>query len=114
MTLFRTTTYIGMCSSHSISSLCVIWSCYAPVGRPSIAPVVFFKLHLAMFFEGIRSERQIMKVAAGRLSLRWFLGYDLHEPLPDHSSLSKICDHYGVTEFSYFHQATRSYPRQAP
>ena len=30
---------------------------YAPFGRPSIDPVVFFKLQLLMFFEGIRSER---------------------------------------------------------
>lgn len=34
---------------------------YAKRGRPSIDPVVFFKLQLIMFFEGIRSERQLMK-----------------------------------------------------
>src|SRR5215213_6255068 len=50
---------------------------YAPGGRPSIDPVVFFKLQLVMFFEGIRSERQLMRVVADRLSLRWYLGYDL-------------------------------------
>src|SRR3712207_4373272 len=55
-----------------------------------------------MFFEGLRSERQLMRVAADRLSLRWYLGYDLHEPLPDHSSLSKIRDRYGVTMFRRF------------
>src|SRR5919199_4360962 len=54
----------------------LVTSCYAPIGRPSVDPVVFFKLQLAMFFEGIRSERQLMEVAADRLSLRWFLGYD--------------------------------------
>jgi transposase len=70
---------------------------YASIGRPSIDPVVFFKLQLAMFFEGLRSERQLMAVAADQLCLRWFLGYDLHEALPDHSSLSKIRDRYGVT-----------------
>ena len=31
---------------------------YEPIGRPSIDPVVFFKLQLIMFFEGIRSERR--------------------------------------------------------
>jgi len=36
---------------------------YAPNGRPSIDPVVFFKLELALFFEGLRSERQPMRVA---------------------------------------------------
>src|SRR5215831_6293684 len=30
---------------------------YAEKGRPSIDPVVFFKLQLVMFFEGVRSER---------------------------------------------------------
>ena len=54
---------------------------YASGGRPSIDPVVFFKLQLVMFFEGIRSERQLMRHAADRLSVRWFLGYDLGEPL---------------------------------
>jgi transposase len=57
---------------------------YARGGRPSVDPVVFFRLQLVMFFEDIRSERQLMEVAADRLSIRWFLGYDLHEPLPDH------------------------------
>jgi transposase len=28
---------------------------YSPIGRPSIDPVVFFKLQLIMFFEGILS-----------------------------------------------------------
>jgi transposase len=31
---------------------------YAGGGRPSIDPVVFFKLQLVMFFEDIRSERR--------------------------------------------------------
>ena len=49
---------------------------YAGVGRPSIDPVVVFKLHLVMFFEDIRSERLLMRHAADRLSVRWYLGYD--------------------------------------
>jgi len=39
---------------------------YASKGRPSIDPVVFFKLQLVMFFEGIRSERLLMQHAACR------------------------------------------------
>ena len=42
---------------------------YASKGRPSIDPVVYFKLQLVMFFEGIRSERQLMRHAADRLSI---------------------------------------------
>jgi transposase len=47
---------------------------YAGGGRPSIDPVVFFKLQLVMFFEDIRSERLLMRHAADRLSVRWYLG----------------------------------------
>src|SRR5713226_7851905 len=68
---------------------------YAVAGRPSIDPIVFFKLQLVMFFEDIRSERLLMRQVADRLSIRWYLGYDLDEPLPDHSSLSKIRLRYG-------------------
>src|SRR5260370_19881720 len=63
---------------------------YAGGGRPSIDPIVFFKLQLVMFFEGIRSERQLMRQAADRLSVLWYLGYNLNESLPDHSSLTRI------------------------
>jgi transposase len=42
----------------------------AESGRPSIDPVVFFKLQLILFFEGIRSERQLLRAVADRLSLR--------------------------------------------
>lgn len=78
---------------------------YAVGGRPSIDPVVFFKLQLVMFFEGIRSERQLLAVAADRLSVRWYLGYDLDEPLPDHSSLTRIRDRYGLAVFRRFFDA---------
>jgi transposase len=60
------------------------------VGRPSIDPRVFFKLQLVLFFEGIRSERALLRLAADRLSVRWYLGYNLDEPLPEHSSLTRI------------------------
>jgi hypothetical protein len=63
---------------------------------------VFFKLQLIMFFEGIRSERELVRVAADRLSLRWYLGYDLDERLPDHSSLTKIRRRYGLAVFQGF------------
>ncbi len=75
---------------------------YAGGGRPSIDPIVFFKLQLVMFFEGIRSERQLMRHAADRLSVRWYVGYDLNEPLPDHSSLTRIRERYGVEVFRHF------------
>jgi transposase len=48
---------------------------YAAGGRPSIDPVVFFKLQLVMFFEDIRSERLLMRLVADRLGARWYIGY---------------------------------------
>jgi transposase len=75
---------------------------YAKGGRPSVDPVVFFKLQLVMFCEDIRSERQLMRVVADRLSVRWYLGYDLQEPLPNHSSLTRIRDRLGLGVFRRF------------
>jgi transposase len=80
----------------------LVADCYASAGRPSIDPVVFFKLQLIMFLEDIRSERQLMRVVADRLSLRWYLGYDLTEALPDHSSLTRIRDRFGLERFRRF------------
>lgn len=78
---------------------------YAAAGRPSIDPVVFFKLQLIMFFEDIRSERLLMRLVADRLSMHWYLGYDLDDPLPDHSSLSRIRTRYGLDIFRRFFDA---------
>jgi transposase len=75
---------------------------YAGGGRPSVDPVVFFKLQLVLFFEGLRSERELMRVAADRLSVRWYLGYDLHEPLPDHSNLTRTRERFGLGVFRRF------------
>jgi len=86
---------------------------YAGGGRPSIDPVVFFKLQLVMFFEGIRSERLLMRHAEDRLSVRWYLGYDLDEPLPDHSSLTRIRTRYGVEIFRRFFEAVVDQCQQA-
>src|SRR5215472_12329108 len=58
-----------------------------------------------MCFENIRSERQLVCQAADRLSIRWYLGYDLDEPLPDHSSLSRIRSRYGLDVFRRFFDA---------
>src|SRR5215216_1868842 len=69
---------------------------YAGCGRPSIDPVVFFKLQLVMFFEGIRSEHKLIETASLNLAHRWYLGYALDEPLPDHSSLTRIRQRMGI------------------
>src|SRR5829696_8074624 len=75
---------------------------YAERGRPSIDPVIFFKLQLVMFFEGIRSERKLVETASLNLAHRWYLGYALDEALPDHSSLTRIRQRLGIEFFERF------------
>jgi transposase len=63
---------------------------YAEVmGRPSIAPGVYFRMLFIGYFEGIDSERGIAWRTADSMALRAFLGYGLTEGTPDHSSLSR-------------------------
>jgi len=80
----------------------LVADCYASGGRPSIDPVVFFKLHLIMFFENLRSERKLIEIASLNLAHRWYLGYQLDESLPDHSSLSTIRARLGLPVFRRF------------
>jgi transposase len=59
-------------------------------GRPSIPPGVYFRMLLLGYFEGIESERGICWRCEDSLSLKRFLGYEPHEPTPDHSTLSRM------------------------
>ncbi|HEX4954675.1 MAG TPA: transposase [Thermoanaerobaculia bacterium] len=59
------------------------------VGRPSLPPAVYFRLLLIGYFEGIDSERGIAWRVADSLGLREFLGYELSESTPDHSTISR-------------------------
>ena len=58
-------------------------------GRPSIAPGVYFRMLLIGYFEGIDSERGIAWRSADSLALREFLGFELSQSPPDHSSVSR-------------------------
>ena len=63
---------------------------YKPVmGRPSMAPGVYFRMLLLGYFEGIDSERGIAWRVADSFSLREFLGFSLTESTPDHSTMSR-------------------------
>lgn len=59
-------------------------------GRPSIAPGVYFRMLFVGYFEGIESERGLEWRCADSLSLRAFLGVQMNERVPDHSSLSRM------------------------
>jgi transposase len=60
------------------------------IGRPSVPPGVYFRMLLIGYFEGIDSERGIAWRSDDSRTLRDFLGYDIKEATPDHSSLSRI------------------------
>jgi len=63
---------------------------YAPkMGRPSLAPGIYFRLLLIGYFEGLDSERGIAWRTADSLALRGFLGLSLTEAPPDHSTISR-------------------------
>ena len=63
---------------------------YKPtLGRPSMAPGVYFRMLLVGFFEGIDSERGIAWRVADSFSLREFVGFSLTEQTPDHSTISR-------------------------
>jgi transposase len=59
------------------------------MGRPSIAPGVYFRMLMVGYFEGIDAERGIAWRCADSLSLKSFLGYALTEETPDHSTVSR-------------------------
>src|SRR5213595_1250226 len=59
------------------------------MGRPGLPPGIYFRLLLIGYFEGIDSERGIAWRAADSLALRDFLGLDLHDVPPDHSTISR-------------------------
>ena len=63
---------------------------YAKQGRPGIPPGVYFRLLMIGYFEGLDSERGIAWRCADSLTLREFLGFELTEATPDHSTLSVI------------------------
>ena len=69
-------------------------------GRPSIDPEVAMRLFMLQATEGIRSVRELMNEVQVNLAYRWFIGYRVDEPLPDHSSLSRALDRFGDELFN--------------
>lgn len=58
-------------------------------GRPSIDPVVLFKIVFIQFLFGIKSMRQTIKEIDVNLAYRWFLGYGFTEQIPHFGTFSK-------------------------
>ena len=58
-------------------------------GRPSVDPVVLFKIVLIQYLFGIRSMRQTIREIEVNVAYRWFLGYGLYEPIPHFTTFGK-------------------------
>ena len=58
-------------------------------GRPSIDPVVLFKMVFIQYMFGIKSMRQTVKEIEVNIAYRWFLGLDFTESVPHFSTFSK-------------------------
>jgi len=81
--------------SRQIRELCAPAYADSNLGRPGVDPAVYFKMLMIGFFENIPSERSIAERCSDSISIRFFLGYDLTQATPDHSTLSVIRDRLG-------------------
>ena len=63
---------------------------YSNTGRPSVDPVMLVKMMLIGYLYGIESERRLEQEVRVNIAYRWFLGIELDEPVPDHSTISQL------------------------
>jgi len=73
--------------------------CYGRNGNESVPPEAILKMMFLLFFDDIKSERELMEVIGERLDYLWFLDYGLDEKIPDHSVLSKARARWGEEVF---------------
>nr|WP_255695685.1 transposase [Flagellimonas sp. CMM7] len=62
-------------------------------------PVVFFKLLITGYLENITSDRKLLEHCSMRMDVLYFLGYDLDEELPWHSTVSRTRQLYPESLF---------------
>ncbi len=72
---------------------------YGKTGNPSIDPVVFFKLLLTGYLENITSDRKLVEHWSMRMDVLYFLGFDIDEELPWHSTFSRTRQLYPASLF---------------
>ena len=73
--------------------------CYGRNGNESVPPEAILKIMFLLFFDDIKSERELMEVIGERLDYLWFLDYGIDEKIPDHSVLSKARTRWGKEVF---------------
>lgn len=72
---------------------------YGTEGQESIDPVVFFKILLVGYLNNLNSDRALLRYCSNCLDVRLFLGYDLDEELPWHSTISRTRQLFGEEVF---------------
>ena len=72
---------------------------YGYNGNEGIDPEIILKLMFLLFWDDIRSERELMLILPERLDYLWFLGYGLDDDIPNHSVLSKARKRWGLEVF---------------
>jgi len=73
--------------------------CYGRNGNVSVDPTVIVKLMFLLFYDDVKSERELMRIVPERLDYLWFLGLGLDDEIPDHSVLSKARTRWGQEVF---------------
>jgi len=68
-------------------------------GRPSIDPEVFFRMQVIAYLYGIDSDRQLCEEIQVNIAYRWFIGLNIEDEVPDHSSLTRVRDRFGERIF---------------
>ena len=63
---------------------------YSKKGAPSVDPVIIIKMLLIGYFYGIESERQLENECNYNITYKWFLGLELEDKVPDHSTISQL------------------------
>ena len=62
---------------------------YSHTGRPSIDPEILLRMLLIGYLYGIISERRLCEEVKMHIGYRWFIGLNLEDKIPDHSTFSK-------------------------
>lgn len=62
---------------------------YSSTGKPSIDPIVLFKIVFLNYIDGIHSIRKTCERCKTDIAYRWFLRINFDEKVPDHSTYSQ-------------------------
>lgn len=71
---------------------------YSKTGRPGISPVLLFKMLVIGFLYNV-SDRRLEDEVRYNIAYKWFVGLDVDEAPPDHSSLTRFRDRLGAETF---------------